>query len=381
MDGKLTGVYARGNSIQIKFQYKGIRCAETLGIPPNKANLKYASNLRSEILRKIELGIFKYADYFPDSKKVKLYSTAIPLTVKQELLNYLESQRDEEIEHSTWNHYRKIIDTYLIPSLGDFLVSDITASQIKIWRSELNVSNKTKNNILVPLRRMFSEAYYDEKIDKNPLDRVKNLKLDTKEANPFTPEEIIKILSSFDGQRRNLFQFAFSTGLRPSEYIALEWGDIDWDKELVNVRRAYVANRLKRTKTEAGKRFVKLRPSAFYSLQAQKEYTAELNQHVFHNPNNNKPWKSDGDVRKTWLYGLKRAGVEYRNPYQTRHTFASMMLTLGEEPFRVMTEMGHKTLHELESTYARWIQGISNPENKTFISVWSQICHEVYQSD
>ena len=74
MDGKLIGVYARGNSIQIKFSYKGIRCAETLKRLPTKRNLKNASNLRGEILRHIELGNFNYTDYFPNSRKARQFS-------------------------------------------------------------------------------------------------------------------------------------------------------------------------------------------------------------------------------------------------------------------------------------------------------------------
>ena len=387
MERKLTctyspGVYKRGNSIQLKFQYKGVRCSETLKLSPKIiSNLKYAKNMLATILHEIALGKFNYSKHFPDSNKVKLYSNNISLTIKHELNSYIESQRNEKMAHSTWEHYRKIIDTYLIPEFGDYLISDLTPVQIKDWRKNLHVGNKTKNNILVPFRRMFREAFLDEKIDKNPFDRVQNLKFEKEVANPFSKEEIIKILSSFDGQRRNFFQFQFSTGLRPSETIALTWSDIYWDNSKVSVNKAFVAKKLKDTKTKAGKRFVTIRKPVLQALLNQMQYTFESSQYVFHNPNSNKPWKSDDAVRKTWLYALKRAGVEYRNPYQTRHTFASMMLTLGEDKYMVMAEMGHKSFHELECTYAQYMHGMIDSENKDFNGVWSQICHEVSLSD
>ncbi|MCL4461246.1 MAG: hypothetical protein M1297_05985 [Nitrospirae bacterium] len=64
---------------------------------------------------------------------------------------------------------------------------------------------------------------HDGIIDKNPMERVKNLKIETRKADPFTLEEIGKILDIAQGQMRNLIQFAVWTGLRTSELIALEW--------------------------------------------------------------------------------------------------------------------------------------------------------------
>jgi integrase len=39
---------------------------------------------------------------------------------------------------------------------------------------------------------------------------------------------------------------------------------------------------------------------------------------------------------------LKAANIPYRNPYQTRHTYASMMLSAGENPMWVASQMGYK---------------------------------------
>ena len=54
------------------------------------------------------------------------------------------------------------------------------------------------------------------------MDRIKNLPLETLEPDPFTPEEVGLILHTAEGTFRNLIQFAFWTGLRTSELIALE---------------------------------------------------------------------------------------------------------------------------------------------------------------
>ncbi len=51
---------------------------------------------------------------------------------------------------------------------------------------------------------------------------------------------------------------------------------------------------------------------------------------IFHNPFTQVPWNSSDQIRDPWRTVLKRAGVRYRNPYQMRHTYASMILSAGE---------------------------------------------------
>ena len=63
----------------------------------------------------------------------------------------------------------------------------------------------------------------------------------------------------------------------------------------------------------------------------------------------------DQVIRGAWVRILKLAGVRYRNPYQTRHTFASMMLSAGEHPMWVAKQMGHKDWTMIGRIYGRWM--------------------------
>src|SRR5690606_30536264 len=61
-------------------------------------------------------------------------------------------------------------------------------------------------------------------------------------------------------------------------------------------------------------------------------------------------------IRKTlWTPALKRAKVRYRRPYQTRHTYASMMLSAGEHPMWVAQQMGHSDWGMIRRIYGRWM--------------------------
>jgi integrase len=87
----------------------------------------------------------------------------------------------------------------------------------------------------------------------------------------------------------------------------------------------------------------------------QQEFTTE-HPEVFLDPKDSKPWKSDKPIRKrVWTPALAKAEVEYREPYQTRHTFASMMLSAGKNPLWVAKQMGHKDWGMIRLRYGRWI--------------------------
>ena len=139
-------------------------------------------------------------------------------------------------------------------------------------------------------------------------------------------------------------QFAFWTGLRTSELVALDWTDVDFVRGVVMVTRALTqhSKAAESTKTNAGRREVKLLERAMHALQEQKAFTWAKGNEVFQNPRLERRWEGDQPIRKTlWTRVLQGAGVRYRNPYQTRHTYASMMLSAGEHPMWVAKQMGH----------------------------------------
>lgn len=375
MDRK-KGITPRGGSIQIDFYLDGKRCRETLRLPPTKANLTHAANKKAAIEHAIAIGKFRYADFFPDSKRARQGSRSSTRTVCDALDDFLESCR-RTCEYSTWRDYKSAVEFHLKPAFGALPLRDVTAAAVKAWLGGLTISNKRINNILIPMRAILGDAFADGLIDRNPVDRVKNLPNRFEEPQPFTPDEVSRILQACQGQAANLFEFAFWTGLRTSELIALEWSDIDIKKSVVRVRRASVYKRTKQPKTQSGERDVKLFPPALEALQRQKIFTLLAAGRVFYNPRTNTPWETDGQIRKTaWTPALKRAGVVYRNPYQTRHTYASTLLSAGENPLWVAQQMGHKDWGMIRRRYGRWIPDVDASAGGKVMAFWAQFGHK-----
>ena len=377
---------ASRSSIQISFYYKGVRCRERLKLQPTKANLRYAENLKGEIENAIAKGIFDYAETFPNSTKATMFAKVVGdvIPVKKALETWLKGVKPQ-VERSTFIDYRNIVRNHLIPTFGDLKLSELTRTHVKDWAAEKDASRKRIANILSPLRQMLADAVDAEKIPKNPLHGWTYKKRDPikvrDDVDPFTLEEQTAIIANLPDQAANLFQFAFWTGLRTSELIALEWGDIDSVRGVIWVRRAKVRGELKPPKTEAGIREVKLLPAAVAALKAQKTHTFMTGQEVFHNPRTSAPWEGDGAIRKTaWVYALRKAGVRYRRPYQTRHTYASMMLTAGENPVWVATQMGHRDWSMIIRVYGRWIPEADPNAGSKAAALWGTPSTEMKNS-
>lgn len=295
----------------------------------------------------------------------------------EEALDAWLARKAPELEHTTQIDYERAIRLTLRPQFGRTPLRALTRLAVKAWIAEHpELTAKRLNNVLSPLRQMLAEALDDGLIDADPLLglRIRRRREATKDdIDPFTPEEIRLILATATGQFRNLCQFDFFSGLRTSELIALRWDDVDLASGHVRIRAAFVRGKRKSTKTVTGTRTVELIAPALEALQAQREHTFLAGAAVFHNPLTNAPWYSDKSIREhNWRHVLKRAGIRYRYPYQMRHTFASMLLSAGENIMWVAKQMGHKDPTITARRYARWIPSVHPDAGDKAEAVWKK---------
>lgn len=340
----------------------GEQCRERIPLVPSPANLKRAEQHKAAIELAIYNGTFDYAATFPKSKRAARtgYQTGqIPLA--DYLAKWLE-RKEAHLKASTLDGYRKIVNGVLVPRLGRHPLVLLTRKMVRDELMTMDASNKRLANIQSCLRSALGDAVDDELIESNPLAgwtySVKEKLKREDEIDPFTKEEQAAIIAAATGQYRNMVQFAFWTGLRTSELVALEWGDVDWLRGELRVSRGLTkaASEAELPKTAAGIRDVKLLPMALAALSAQKEHTYIAGQQIFHDQRYGKPFDGDQAIRKSfWIPALRKAKVRYRNPYQTRHTYASMMLSAGEHPMWVAKQMGHTSWMMIARVYGRYI--------------------------
>lgn len=372
-------------SIRIAFQYRGIECRERLvGLAPTPPNQRYAVRLRGEILNAIGRGSFNYADYFPDSPRAKRFGFVASGKTVGDLFDAYEPIAAASLEASTWKGYKKVIDRHLRAWWGTTRMRDLTPGEIRARiLSVPGISLKTARNILTPLSVVLTRAVDDDELAANPLDRVnlesiwpKERRATDWEADPFSFEEMTAIFAACGEVESDYWRFAFGTGLRPSEQIALEWPRVDLAQRKVRVEVAEVMGldgaALKGPKTEAGRRDVLLTMGAWEALERQRA-RVEGGGRVFLDPRYARPWAGEQALRKRWDRILRKAGVRYRNPYQTRHTFGSALLAAGRPPLWVAKQMGHATTEMLQRNYGRWIEQGESPETRAALAAFFNI--------
>lgn len=372
-----TGVTIRtdGNQerIRINFTFRGTRCRETLKIDPSKKNIRYAANLLGEIRNKIERQTFNYLDYFPNSKTAKQFGPKVDIdkTVLEYLEEYQDACVDRKLSPATLNGYRKIKTS--IEHFHKYRVVDVTPLAIKEF-IKLNRANapKTLRNKLSYLRLALDEAVIDGLIEINPVNNVKlgnyavksSAKQEEDKIDPFTPNEVDAILNKCKPHQYNLIAFLFNTGVRSSEWIELKWSDISFVDQTVKISRANVLNTTKATKTAAGKRIIPLNEIALNALQQQKAYTFMFDSYVFMQMHPHLDCVKTGKLQYNpdtfrkhhWSRILKAAGVRYRYPYQTRHTFATKHVSQGCNIWQLANWMGHASPELVFNHYGSFIE-------------------------
>lgn len=248
----------------------------------------------------------------------------------------------------TYTDTSKLLLDYLHSEKIDF-VTEFTRSDCVNLMNFLFKNNKAKSTInryFSYLQMALKYAFENNVIKVNPYFKPKIKALKTKEILPFTLDEVKLILKNATGNLKVYLYIAFFTGMRSGEIMGLVWGDIDFEKKEISVNKTL--NRygeLDVPKTKNSNRIVDMLDILSKELQKHKK---DNKQNIilmkYHN------------VRLAFKALLKSLNLENRRLYDTRHTFASIMLSRGEEPMWVGCKMlGHKDLNETFKSYAKYL--------------------------
>lgn len=353
------GVEIRGNSIRIIFYFQGVMCRETIVTGISKANINYASRRRSEILRKIEDNEFNYRLEFPNSNNPAKFEAYYP-TCEYLFLKLIERYERSNKKPITKITYRRIIMGKLLPFFREILVRDVTATLIKEYISTLSHTAKYINQITLQLKAMLDYALNDGLIKSHPFSELTLDKLiadvsteSTYEVMPLTEQEQDKLFQCCDDLLIRWFiVLACNTGMRLGELIALRWENVHTN--YIEVKHNIVKGNLSSPKTKSGHRKILLLPKAKEALIQLRLITGH-HDNVIVSSETNQPWSGSDSFWKHWGDLIHKADIPYRQPYQMRHTYASMLLSRGENPLWVATQMGHVDTEMITRVYARWI--------------------------
>jgi len=284
-------------------------------------------NLRVKIARRKYPGIFE-ADATPFSS----YASA-----------WLEKKK-ATLAHSTYGDYQSIWNKYVLPHFGNVPLCRVTRRDVEEFLDQLpGISAKRKNNILIPLKCLFNDATRRGDIEEPPTEHIRRFREIKPFADPFSFPEMKLFLDRVDAHYGAYFTTAFLTGMRPNEMIALKWTNVDFEMRCITVREGRVLGIEGPPKTMSSYRDVDMLDPLLEVLRHHRQTSPRGAGHVFNNRHGN-PLEVNNLRNRVWYPTLRKAGLRKRTMYQTRHTFASLMLSHGEDPLWVARMLGHTGL-------------------------------------
>jgi len=389
--------------VYVDFIYLGERVREASGLPWSEQNAKSVRQQLDTISVAIKSGTFRFHKVFPNSKKRDYFRE------KENQLYGLNKDPDQVLfkdytwkwyellkgsgrisERTLWG-YKGYINMYLVPFFGELSFVNLNKSTFdkfivwaknKKYRGKM-VSNETINKIFVPLKMICKDAAieYGWGGTYNPFFGFKRLPEGDpyEKISPFSLEEQDILVAQLSDHWKPFFLFAFSSGLRQGEQIALKPEDIDWYRNILHVRRAITLNEDGEiieglTKNKYSRRKIKLLPSMFMALKAQKKIYDQFGCKYFFCSAKGNLIHPSNLRRRIWIPALKKAGLEIREMKQTRHSFATVSLSSGKNPLWIAKVMGHRNTEMVIKVYTKYVEDTYGTADDT-------LYHDIYQGN
>ncbi|MCQ2630017.1 site-specific integrase [Helicobacter pylori] len=211
----------------------------------------------------------------------------------------------------------------------------------------------TIHNLNANLKSFLGFCEQEGFMEKSPYFAItlKNAK-EAKAIEPFSLEEVKTLLENAPSLRLKAFlMLAFFTGARTGEQLALTWEDIDFNEKKITINKSLnELGQITSPKNKPSIREVDLLEPVEKILKELKENEPEDKKFIFISMP-----KRSTMFQRAFRALLKALNLKDRKLYTTRHTFASLMLSQGEEAMWVSKTLGHKDLNTTYKTYSHYI--------------------------
>lgn len=394
------------------FRFRGERCRELSTLTDTPANRKKMEKALARVETEIAEGSFDYGRAFPGSKmaarfaKQKAGAAAPALAVADDLAAAESSLPLFSAFSDTWKlekqvewrlGYREsvnsILATHLCPAFGTLHLDGIDRAAVLKFRSALvdqrngaaaaekgeskPLSPATINRVVGILRMILDEGSLRYDI-QNPCLGIKRLKLQRKDIDPFTLDQMQKTLDRVRPDYRPYLTFRFLTGVRSGEAHGLKWEHVDFDRREIRIREMFQNGRTEYTKTDGSQREIHMSQPVYDALMSMrpKAYLDDPkscdDQYVF-STRNGHPIDNTNFNDRVWKPLLRNLGFKYRRPYEMRHTCATLWLAAGESPEWIAKQLGHTTTEMLFRTYSRFVPNLVRRDGRAFDTLVSGV--------
>lgn len=279
------------------------------------------------------------------------------------------------VRPTTFRRDEGLINKYLIPTFGNQVLNSITAEEIRalLARVTKEQSPSTSRRLLAVLSKMLRDAARSDYVRQNPVDKLdrSDKPQPRKFAKAIDLDELLAVLKALPHRWATFGLVKVLTGLRWGEIASLEWADVDFQADKINVQRATPAG----TSGAGDPKSLTSRRSVDM-LWPVKQALLDMPQRgrlVFPGVRGG-PLSYGWFSRYVWRTAAAEAGSRLRL-HALRHGFASLLLAWEEPILYVSQQLGHSSAGFTLSTYAHLIQQGRKLDKETTLRKLASAAH------
>ena len=304
-------------------------------------------------------------------KDLGVFIEPASIGLSEYLNKWLEDVAKPRLRESTFSSYEAVLKNYVKPTLGAKRLSDIQAYEVQKLYNDLKkqgLSSRTVRYAHVVFSSAMKQAIKWKMLMQNPCDLCELPRLEKTEMKYLSPEETTKFLDvAKETKHFVLFLLIIESGMRPEEYLALQWKDIDFQQQALSVRRAIVWKRkgggftFTEPKTKKSRRSIPISNSVINALKVHRRKQLEEKLKlgsvygkldlVFASEVGT-PIQPKNLLDRHFRPLLTKAELPSLRLYDLRHTTATLLLSAGENPKVVSERLGHASIVLTLDTYS-----------------------------
>lgn len=370
--------------LALAFEFGGRTWEEPTGLPASETNAKRVRRLLARIQGEIEKGSFDHHLSFPRSSNT---SAAIevrspngldargtvtdPMPTLQEFGRRWFEQMRVGWKPSNIASIAGILEGAVYPKLGSRPVNEVKRGDILEFRAEemrtrpgrggnKTIGNRRANRIVTVFQTVLREAALQLGFP-DPTLHMKPLKEPRTDIQPFSLEEIGRLIDAAPSIFKDYILVRCLTAMRSGEINGQPWENVDFEHRVIRVRAARVRGEQVLPKNEFGDRDIPMSQPVFDAMNRQFKRTGKSGTFVFVSARG-KPINTNNFSNRDWPKILTKARLKQRRPYQTRHTGATLMLASGENPEWIAHVLGHADCEMLWRVYSRYVPNMTRKD-------------------
>jgi len=342
----------------------------SLGRDPESGTRKY----HNKTIR----GSFREAQTYLSGKlqerEIGRLPRAAAISLNQYLDQWLTTAAKPRLRQKSYTDYEALLRLHIRPVLGTRPLGAIVQFDIQSVYArmfERGLSARTIEYTNAVLQSAFRQAVRWKMLVEDPCVGVDLPRMKRREMEALSVEECRRFLTvARETEWFALYALALTTGMRPSEYLALKWSDIDWPRGAASVCRTIQHSKagwlFDDTKRKRSRRVVKLQDFVLKALAGlrnpqplAKDTGWQVEHDLIFRSGTGSPLRQR-NVKREFRRLLEAAGIRPIRLYDLRHTAATLAVAAGVSVKVISDQLGHASISFTLERYSHVLPSIQD---------------------